>query len=665
MTFTERRERPPPARVAGPPGWAVARTAAIGLGLALAIFLLYFLPYATRHLSLPVGFDPPWYVWRAQHLTAQGVGNGDLAARPGYPVLSAILGSLTGLSQLETTVVLSLVLVGLLALAVGAFAESGLGLDRWRWMVVVTATAVVVGPTHLVGENLSNALNVALEVAALVPLLVFIDGGKGMGAAVVLLVASALAHWDFAALFGTVMGVAFLMALPSSLRERRHGRPAVRTEAGALAALAAWAGGIVMVTVVGILRAPLRTVELGNDELLFRRKFRTDVVRLAVPAALGLAGPWVLGGLAADGDSPKRRRRFAVRFLRAWTLVMAAGMAVGLLTFAVPPARFLAHLVALPGAITVGAIVIALAARGPSVVLGTRAPGRKAHGEIGAAVAMIALAALTVPGALRWYRYPVLLQPAAVQQARTAGRFIEALPPGEPVVFLVDYTGRPGSLSAVLKERTIRMGLPPAHQLDAQVFVGTLEDLLRGRRTPAPDVRAEQFTRRYWEDVRPVLATSPPVVIVESMAPAGYRQALAAGARVVGPGVAILRGPSVPGRVEGASAPREVPSVPAALLYGLVFFVLLWVAGTGWTWALLGPGLGAEALVGVAPLVGAAGLMVVGLGAAEAGMRLSLGGASVVYLAVTLGGFGAAALAARRTAAALRTERTSSTRRSS
>src|SRR5919197_1541940 len=150
MTFTERRERPPPARVAGPPGWAVARTAAIGLGLALAIFLLYFLPYATRHLSLPVGFDPPWYVWRAQHLTAQGVGNGDLAARPGYPVLSAILGSLTGLSQLETTVVLSLVLVGLLGLAVGAFAESGLGLDRWRWMVVVTATAVVVGPTHLV-----------------------------------------------------------------------------------------------------------------------------------------------------------------------------------------------------------------------------------------------------------------------------------------------------------------------------------------------------------------------------------------------------------------------------------------------------------------------------------------------------------------------------------
>src|SRR5207247_2465750 len=83
-------------------------------------FLLYFLAYPIRHLTLPVGFDPPWYVWRAEHLTALGVGTGEPAARPGHPVLSAIHGSPTGPSQLETTAAPSLLLVALLALAAGA-----------------------------------------------------------------------------------------------------------------------------------------------------------------------------------------------------------------------------------------------------------------------------------------------------------------------------------------------------------------------------------------------------------------------------------------------------------------------------------------------------------------------------------------------------------------
>jgi hypothetical protein len=636
--------------------------ATIALGLALAIFLLYFLAYPIRHLTLPVGFDPAWYVWRAQHLTALGVGNGELAARPGYPVLSAILGSLTGLSQLETTVVLSLVLVALLALGVGSFAEAGLGFGRWRWVIVVAAAAVVVGPTHLVGENLSNALNITLEVAAMVPLLAFVDGGRGMVAAVLLLVAGGLAHWDFAALFGAVVGVAFLMALPSSLRERREGRPPLRTEAGALAALAGWAGGIVLVTVVGVLRAPLRTIELGNDELLFRRKFRTDVARLAVPSVAGLLGPWTQLGSRAAGGFSGRRRKFAIRFLRAWTYVMAAGMVVGLLTFAVPPARFLAHLVALPGAITLGAIVAGLAAWAHRRT-GSRSEATS-PGPVGILVAIVLLAALAVPGALRWYRYPVLLEPAAVQQARTAGRFLETLPPHRAVVFLVDYGGRPGSLSAVLKERTIRMGLPPARQLDAHVFVGRLPDLLRGRRSPAPDARAEQFTRRYWEDVRPVLAARPPIVVLASMAPAGYRQAVELGARAVASGVAVLRGPAQPARVAAASAPHEVPSLLAGLLYGLGFLLLLWVAGIGWTWALLGRDQGPEARVAMAPLVGAAALMVVGLAAAEVGVRLGPVGAWGVYLVVTAGGFGAVALGARAPRSLLTTRPASSTRRS-
>jgi hypothetical protein len=644
MASTDRREPIPTTLPAARARSSIAGAVEIGLVLALGIFLFYFLAYPIRHLTLPVGFDPPWYVWRAEHLTALGVGNGDLAARPGYPVLSAILGSLTDLSQLETTVVLSLVLVSVLSLAVGAFARSGLGFDRWRWVVVVATTGVVLGPTHLVGENLSNALNVALEIAAVIPLAAFIAGGRGMAAAVVLLVASGMAHWDFVALFALVMGVAFLMAMPSSLRERERGMTAVRTESGALATAAAWTGGLLLFVVGGVLRAPFRTMEIGNDELLFRRKFRTDLARLIVPAAAGLMGPWVVSGLGVS-EGPERRKRFTVRLLQAWTYVMAAGVVVGLVTFAIPPARFLAHLVALPGAIAVGVVVAAVAAWAGRRSL-TRGPWAGRLASVG--VTAVALAALAVPGVLRWYRYPVLLEPAAVQQARTADRYLRMLPPHQPVVYLVDYAGRPGSLSAVLKERTIRMGLSPQRQLDAHIFVGALPDLLRGQRTPAPNERAERFTRRYWDDVRPLLGTQPPVVILRAMAGVGYRGAVSMGARVVAPGVAVLRGPAPAVDIAPAPPPKEVPSLPGGIAYGVAILALLWLAGAGWTRVLLGPGQAPETLATLAPVMGAAVLILGGLAAAELGVRLSLAGAVVTYLAVWLSGLAAAIVDTRR-----------------
>jgi hypothetical protein len=644
MATTDRRERTPGIVAAPRARPSLARTAVIALALALGIFLLYFLAYPIRHLTLPVGFDPPWYVWRAERLTELGVGTGDLAARPGYPILSAILGSLTGLSQLETTVVLSLVLVSLLALAVGAFARVGLGLDRWRWALVVAATGIVLGPTHLVGENLSNALNIALEIGAAACLAAFIGRGRGMVAAVVLLVAGGLTHWDFVALFAVVMAVAFFMSLPSSLRERREGVAPIRTESGALAALGALTGSVLLVVVGGVLRAPFRTVEIGNDELLFRRKFRTDVARLAVPGVAGLVGPWALfRGEGSMDAEPERRRAFAVRLLRAWTYVMAAGMIVGLLTFALPPARFLAHLVALPGAITVG---VALAAAGTWARLRarTRWGSRRWPSIASIAVIVSALAGLAVPGVLRWYRYPVLLEPAAVQQARTADRYLQTLPDHRPVVFLVDYGGRPGSLSAILKERTIRMGLSPERQLDAHVFVGTVADLLAGRRTPAPDERAERFTRRYWDDVRPLLAADPPVIVLRAMARSEYREVLSLGAREVAPDVAVLGGARPASTIAAAPPPDEVPSLPEGIAYGLVILALLTVAGAGWTRTLLGGSRAPETMVALAPVTGAAVLILGGLVAAEVGIRLSPIGAAVTWVAISLAGLVAAAL---------------------
>src|SRR5439155_2887279 len=77
------------------PGRA-GRTVALGLGLGLAIFVFYFLVYRTRHYSLPLGFDAPWYVWRAETVAATGLTQAGTAVRPGPPLLSGVLGSVAG-----------------------------------------------------------------------------------------------------------------------------------------------------------------------------------------------------------------------------------------------------------------------------------------------------------------------------------------------------------------------------------------------------------------------------------------------------------------------------------------------------------------------------------------------------------------------------------------
>src|SRR5439155_8812839 len=219
-------------------------------------------------------------------------GPGAAYARTAYPILSAVAGSLTGLSQLELMPVLSLVLVSLLALAVGAFAAGGLGAGRARWALVIAVTGVVVGPTHLVGENLSNTLNLMLTVAALVPLAWAVGGGAGLWGTVLLLVAAGMAHWDFLATFAMVLAGAAALGLLASTRASPVDRSMARTEIGVLARVSAAVIAAMAVLIGLVLRAPLVTIEVGQDRVLYWKKFTRDLVRLAAPAAAALIGGW-------------------------------------------------------------------------------------------------------------------------------------------------------------------------------------------------------------------------------------------------------------------------------------------------------------------------------------------------------------------------------------
>jgi hypothetical protein len=608
--------------------WAGA--GATGVGLALATFAFYFLAYPIRGLRLPPGFDPAWYVWRARFAAARGLGPLGTAARPGHSLLSAVMGSITGSSQLRMVVLLSLVLAAVLALAVGAFCWAAFGPDRLRWALAIAVTAAILGATRLLGENMANLLNLALIVAALIPLAERANGARGTIAAIALLVASGIAHWDFLAVFGAVLAVWAILAVPSSLRDHEAGVPLVRTETGALAAVGAWVAGIMAVLIGGVLRAPFQTGELVQNPNWFGSKLRTDLARLVAPEAAAAASPFVLPRLPASLGGG--RRAPALRVLTAWTLVMAVGVTVGSLAGNYPPHRFLTLAVVLPGAVVLTFLGEWIA----------RALGRRSIALAGAAL-VIGVAALSVPSALRWYHYPVLLDPVVLREAGTADHYMGSeLAPGTPVVFLFTPPPGAGPYQGPLAERSIRVELTPSRQTDAHFYVGDLQNLLAGRRTLLGDALADRIDLSYWEDTSAILGGSPPVILLQEFNDPAFEAATAAGATVVGRGVAVLRGPAPVQLLPAGDEPDGVPAFAAGLLWAVALLGLLALAGAGWTRAMLGPGGAPEIFVSLAPALGAAALILVGLFATEVGIRPGGAGGIAVYVFATAAGFGVA-----------------------
>src|SRR5690242_12351456 len=135
--------------------------------VALAVAAAYLRLYPARGFRLPVGFDAPWYVWRASFVAGHGLGPLGTAARPGSEVLAALAGAVTGRSQLELAVLLPPVLAGTFGLALGGLAVAGLG--HWRWLPAAATGGALLGATRLVDENVATLLFLAVALAALVP----------------------------------------------------------------------------------------------------------------------------------------------------------------------------------------------------------------------------------------------------------------------------------------------------------------------------------------------------------------------------------------------------------------------------------------------------------------------------------------------------------------
>jgi hypothetical protein len=614
-----------------PPNERWGRAVVTVVVVSLAIFLFYFGTYPIRHARLPAGFDPPWYIWRATFAGRAGLGPVSTASRPGHEVLSALLGSVTGRSQLELFVLFAQLLPTMLAMAVGALAMSLTGRGWKVWLVTVTVGGAVLGATRLVGENVANLLNVALEVAALIVLANAANRRVALWASVALLVAAGLAHWVFLAVFEVGLALAVGLSLVAERRAERPRAMELREEARLLTSVGLWTVGVLGFLILVVLRAPFRTFEIFQNPQEYAPKLVTDVARLWPASAAAAMGLFVLKFVRRSGvdTEEETRRSFSGRMIVGWTMACAVGVLFGVVTlgidrFSLPPHRFLGILIAVPGVVAAGAAV-------------WWAANRVGWNVAGATVVLGAVALLAIPSILRWYKYPILMRPEALQEAETAAGYVAQLPPRQPFVFVVDARGPAVVYDAPLRERMIRMALPPDRQEDLHLFVGKPSDLLAGRRTHDTTLR-DRVTLPYWEDVAPVLPRRPPVLVLETMGRNEFLEARSLGAPIIGSGIALLQGPRPSHPLAEASLPDGVPAVPVALLWAAVLLGLLAVAGSGWTALILGRRARPVAFLSLAPLVGTGALLLGAFVATEVGVRPHGPGGILTAAAVTAGG---------------------------
>ena len=640
------RSRPGLEGGAGPHRTVRWLEALVAVGVAFAgVFLLYFLVYRVRHFSLPLGWDTPWYVWRADFVGHVGIGPLDTAARPGHALLSSVLTSLTGLSALRLEVVLPFVLVAVLPLAVGALVAEGSGHEWWRWAAGAAVSGVTIGTTRLVGENVSNLMNVLFVAVAFLLLIRFAAVGRGFVGAVLLALGASMAHWLFMAVFALVAGAWFVLALPASVRARRAGVGLWRTESGALAGATAMATAATAALIYPVLGSTFRTREIGESKSRFLPKLGEDFGAMQAWAVL----PAAAAGAVALARPPAADRGFAtpalgpfLRMLAAWTAVCGAGMVVAWVTLAAPPHRFLGLLVAVP-------VAVGLAA---AVWTAGRWVARRGGRALGITAGAVLVAALAVPTVAWWYGAQDYRGPeqwfdqAAFEQARSVQAYVETLPAGRPVVVLVGPLGSSGPISISLKDRTVRAGLAPESQERVFVVPDEPADALAGRFGHVPDRAVNDHNRVFFDFGKDALRSGAPIVVPEALGPEEFRAATRAhGATVVAPGVAVLRGPPA---VVGPPGPlRVVPGTEAGMLWAAALGILLGLAGLGWTAWFLGPGARPLTLLSLAPPVGAAMLVLGALVTAKLGLHPAGPAGVATFAVVAVGGFGAF-LAGRR-----------------
>lgn len=666
----------------GPLRWLLA-TAAAG-AVALGVMAFYLWIYHSKGYQVPLGWDTSRYLWRTR--LAQAVGISHLSdavqpfvtadpGRPGFPAVAGTFSSLFGTSRLfRLAAVLPAVTAASIGLAAGAFVAAVLRRSGWELAAVAFGVGTSAFVVRLMGPETyqDNLLAGAVFMAAALALGLAVRDRRALVPAALLLGAGGVIHWAFFAFMAAVVALAAVAYGPASWRRWRRGRDGLLdTPSARLVAAGLGGAAVAGTTIYGVLGADTRSPRLTVSE--FAKKLRHDLprYRLAVSLPAAVVGSASLiwdrargrrrpAAPALDGDgraqdaastrghdleaasSPEREgATFALVFLLAWCGVTLGGyLAFKVLHLPVPAHRFLAFALAVP---VLGLLGILWAGR---LLARVARPLGGLAGPLGVALVLAALAWAGWIGHAEWYQVRPWVDAGKVEDARAAAAYLDAagVPAATPVVFLVNNHD---SNYVALMYHMVRVGLPAERIGRAYLYAGSPRDYLAHRPTGAPGTEGRSISDRYLQKMRPTYARRPVAVLLAAFDEPYFRSWVAARPEtVVAPDVAVVLGPR-PASAPPAPAPLEpMRSVPLGLL-AVASLAVLALAGGGWTMALLGRWLRPVEAVALAPAVGIAAVVVVGVVLDRLGVRLA-GAGGLAALAVALAsGWGWFALRAR------------------
>jgi hypothetical protein len=571
-------------------------------------------PFARHGFRFGVGPDVPVYLWWTRVGASEGLSL--VGERPGSPALFAVLAGVTHLPVAAVTAGFEAALgaaigagTAMLVRAGGAMAGERRGV-RAAWVLAGLLTGLFT--VHLAAGYLANLAFAAPFVAAAICLTLGTPRSTVMAA--IALGGGGLAHPQFF-LIGALV---FAGVAAWSLARRERGW---RSDAGRVALATLGGGGILAGGLLAMTIGPARLALDTSKDGFLRRAGLTDAVRHAYLERTlhrwTRYVQWLALPLAALGLM--RTSGFARRVLAAWAALVVIGAPIGLLTGWFPADRLITFGFSIPALAGVGVVSVWLWL-GRRVWLAT--------------LVAVALVGVMASGALiAWSRQEPFISPLEVERATAAARIADTLPPGTPLVFIVDDTDTTVSFLATRAANVLRAAMPPDRADDVYIYVGTPENFLAGVPTHRGGAEYDAMSRLYLEDI-PTDPELPAVGFV--LAPFNRTPDATAGSDLFrwSRGVyATIPGPSTSGAVRD---PLD-PSSPGQIALGaLVLLALTAIVGFGWSrWA----GLDVPAAAGVAPAIGVATLAIGGVALEPLGLPLSgsWGPSVVVLLAGGLG----------------------------
>ena len=511
-----------------------------------------------------------------------------IGQRPGTPALMLSVAGTLHLSPVAATAGLEIALGVAVGFASCAFARACEGATRATWVLAGALAGLFA--VHLVAGYLSNLI----FAVAFVGTCAAVGAGRRRAtlAAASILGAGGLAHPQF-----WVPGAAVLVLVAAwALLVRRDGEEFAR-----LAATVGGAGLLVVAGLVSMLIGPSRlSVDTSRDGFL-RRAGLGDVVRGAYLDRFVHRWTryvqWVSIPLAALGYL--RARGTGGRILRAWLVVIVAGVPVGLLTGLFPADRLITFGYAVP--ILAGFGTVRLFGR----VSATRAGPRLALA--GCALLIVAMAAGSF---LAWHRQDPFIDPVQAEQLEVLNRYVAATRPGTPVVVPIDPRDESVTFDATTNANVVRAAMPPGRADDVFVVV---PPLARGEPTEERRALSDITTR---ESAAAIARADGRAItaVLGAFVPLEERSALGASEEVA-PGVWLGGAPPVPAEAVDALEPSSPPAIVGASIATLA---LLWIVGYGWARTAMD----STAAVALAPAFGLAALTLAAIVAERLGAPL-------------------------------------------